>query len=133
MSSIIEAIRKIWHILICEYRISLIKFNISPSRIVFDKLFSFALGTSRCAAFGSVRRDASKFKSWGSQLEKMLDAIFTWPNTTRPQYYVYGHNIYVAQCWSIIWACFKFVSYFMCIMYTCFLFSFYVIIKLEGY
>ena len=48
------------HILICEYRISLIKFNISPSRIVFDKfdkLFSFALGSSRCAAFGSVRRD----------------------------------------------------------------------------
>ena len=50
------------HILICEYRISLIKFNISPSRIVFDKLVSFAPGTSRCAAFGSVRRDASKIK-----------------------------------------------------------------------
>ena len=58
-SSITEAIR---YTLICEYRISLIKFNISPSRIVFDKLVSFAPGTSRCAAFGSVRRDASKFK-----------------------------------------------------------------------
>ena len=66
MSSIIEAIRKIWHILIWEYKISVIKFNISPSRIVFDKLVSFALGTSRCAAVGSDRRDASKFKSWGS-------------------------------------------------------------------